>query len=193
MIQKRTIGIIGAGNVGVAVAYAIFLQARANEIILIDKNQKKAEGEAMDLTHGQAFVEKTVVHAGDYSDIGGVPIMKQPLFGRTFDPDTMHRLFLSVRNAAYEIIDRKGNTSSAIGSVLARMVEVIMDDRRAVLPVSVRLTGQYDIHDICISIPAVLGRNGVEATIQPDLSAAEVEGLRRSAQLLKQQLADIDL
>jgi len=313
MIQRRTIGIIGAGNVGVAVAYATFLQARANEIILIDKNRKKAEGEAMDLTHGQAFVEKTVVHAGDYADlaaaqiviitagvaqqpgesridllnrnaavfrdivsqldrhspksvlivasnpvdiltyitqslscrdaslvigtgtmldtgrfraligeyydvdprsvhayilgehgdsevpiwssadIGGVPIMNQPLLGRVFDPDTMHRLFLSVRNAAYEIIDRKGYTSSAIGSVLARMVEVIMDDRRAVLPVSVRLTGQYDIHDICISIPAVLGRNGVEATIQPDLSVAEVEGLRRSAQLLKRQLADIDL
>ncbi len=64
MIQKRTIGIIGAGNVGVAVAYAIFLQARANEIILIDKNWKKAEGEAMDLTHGQAFVEKRA-YAGD--------------------------------------------------------------------------------------------------------------------------------
>lgn len=73
------------------------------------------------------------------------------------------------------------------------MVEVIMDDRRAVLPVSVRLTGQYDIHDICISIPAVLGRNGVEATIEPDLSVAEVEELRRSAQLLKRQLADTDL
>jgi len=63
------------------------------------------------------------------------------------------------------------------------MVEVIMDDRRAVLPVSVCLTGQYDIHDVCISIPAVLGRNGVEATIEPDLSVAEVEELRRSAQL----------
>jgi L-lactate dehydrogenase len=75
MIQRRTIGIIGAGNVGVAEAYGIFLQARANEIILIDNNRKKAEGEAMDLTHGQVFVEKTVVHAGDYSDLAAAQIV----------------------------------------------------------------------------------------------------------------------
>lgn len=76
MFQRRTIGIVVTGYVGVAGAYAIFLQARANEIILIDKNRKKAEGEAMDLTHGQAFVEKTVVHAGDYANLAAA------LFGR---------------------------------------------------------------------------------------------------------------
>ena len=75
MIQKRTIGVVGTGNVGVAVAYAIFLQARASEIILIDKNRKKAEGEAMDLTHGQPFVENTVVRAGDYADLAAAQIV----------------------------------------------------------------------------------------------------------------------
>ena len=138
MIQKRTIGIISTGNVGVAVAYALFLKARASKIFLIDINRKKAEGEAMDLTHGQAFVEKTVVHAGDYADL-----------------------------AAAQIV----NITAGVA----------------------QQPGESRIHNICISIPAVLGRNGVEATIQPDLSATEVEGLRRSAQLLKRQLADFDL
>ena len=49
MIQKRTVGIVGTGNVGVAAAYAIFMRGLASEIILIDKNAKRAEGEAMDL------------------------------------------------------------------------------------------------------------------------------------------------
>ncbi|MGD9308932.1 MAG: hypothetical protein PVG51_07340 [Desulfosarcina sp.] len=75
MIQKRTIGVIGAGNVGVAVAYAIFLQAMASEIVLIDQNRKKAEGEAMDLMHGQAFVEKTKVRAGGYSDLASAQVV----------------------------------------------------------------------------------------------------------------------
>ena len=313
MIQKRTIGIIGTGHVGVAAAYAIFLQALASEIILIDKNEKKAEGEAMDLMHGQAFVENTVIRSGNYKDlasaqlivitagvaqqpgetridllnrnaavfreimghldhyspesviivatnpvdiltyaaqslsrrknshiigtgtmldtgrfraligeyynvdprsvhayilgehgdsvvpiwstatIAGVPIEDRLLLGRRFDEYTMHTLFMRVRNAAYEIIDRKGHTNTAIGSVIARMVDVILDDRRAVMPVSVSLTGQYGIDDVCLSIPAVLGRNGVEATLQPDLSDREVESLQRSANILKEQVSDMDI
>jgi len=56
MIQKHTIGIIGTGNVGIAAAYALFLNRTAGEIILIDKDRRRAEGEAMDLMHGQPYV-----------------------------------------------------------------------------------------------------------------------------------------
>ena len=75
MIQKRTIGIVGTGNVGVAAAYAIFMQGLASEIILIDKNVKRAEGEAMDLIHGQAFYETINVRAGDYKDLASAQVV----------------------------------------------------------------------------------------------------------------------
>ena len=69
MIQKHTIGIIGTGNVGIAAAYALFLNRTAGEIILIDKDNQRAEGEAMDLMHGQPYVGHISIRAGDYSDL----------------------------------------------------------------------------------------------------------------------------
>ncbi len=56
MIQKRTVGLVGVGRVGVAAAYAIFLRGIASEFVLVDQDFRRAEGEAMDLMHGQAFM-----------------------------------------------------------------------------------------------------------------------------------------
>ncbi len=69
MIQKRTMGIVGTGQLGVAAAFAIFMRGLASEIILIDKDADRAAGEAMDLMHGQAFFERNIVRAGDYRDL----------------------------------------------------------------------------------------------------------------------------
>lgn len=69
MIQRRSIAIVGCGNVGVASAYAIFNQRLASEIILIDLDKEKAEGEAMDLMHGQLLVGNVHVRAGSYEDL----------------------------------------------------------------------------------------------------------------------------
>ncbi len=69
MISKRTIGIVGTGHVGVAAAYALFLRGLAGEIVLVDKDVSRAEGEAMDLMHGQAFAESVNVTAGDYASL----------------------------------------------------------------------------------------------------------------------------
>ncbi|MCS7079474.1 MAG: L-lactate dehydrogenase [Chloracidobacterium sp.] len=69
VIQKRTIGIVGTGNVGVAAAYALFMQRTAGDLILIDKDQRRAEGEALDLMHGQPFAGPTRVRVGDYADL----------------------------------------------------------------------------------------------------------------------------
>ena len=69
MIQKRSIGIVGTGHVGVAAAYAVFLRGLCSDIILIDKNSERAEGEAMDLMHGQAFGAPVRVRSGTYEDL----------------------------------------------------------------------------------------------------------------------------
>ncbi|MDZ7659408.1 MAG: hypothetical protein U5J89_09020 [Fodinibius sp.] len=74
-MNKQSIGIVGTGNVGVAAAYALFNQRLASEIILVDKDKKRAEGEAMDLMHGQLLVGNVNVESGDYSDLSDAQVI----------------------------------------------------------------------------------------------------------------------
>lgn len=74
-MKKQSVGIIGTGNVGVAAAYALFNQRLASEIILVDKNKNRAEGEAMDLMHGQLLVGNVNVESGDYSDLSDAQVI----------------------------------------------------------------------------------------------------------------------
>lgn len=66
--MNRKITIIGAGNVGATIAYTLAVQGIANEVIIIDINQSKAIGEAMDIDQGTPFCSSTIVRAGDYPD-----------------------------------------------------------------------------------------------------------------------------
>ena len=93
-----------------------------------------------------------------------------------------------VRRAAPEIINRKGYTSFAIASSVARICEAILRDERSVLPVSTLLTGQYGIEGIYLSLPCVVGRGGVERVIELPLDAGEQAGLRDSAEVLRRTL-----
>ncbi len=60
--------IVGAGNVGATFAYTLLLSGLASEIVLVDVDRAKAEGEAMDLNHAAPFAHPTRIWAGDYSD-----------------------------------------------------------------------------------------------------------------------------
>ena len=68
------VAIVGVGNVGATYAYALLLSGLAAEIVLIDANQPKAEGEAMDLNHAVPFAHATRIWAGDYSDCADAAI-----------------------------------------------------------------------------------------------------------------------
>jgi L-lactate dehydrogenase len=313
MLKKQTVGIVGTGQVGMAAAYSIFQQKSASELILIDANKKRAEGEAMDLLHGQAYVGRCNVHAGDYADlqnaqvviiaagasqkpgesrlellnrnalifkeiaaqldqyapdailliatnpvdiltyvmqalskrpanliigtgtmldttrfrtllgeyydvdprsvhalilgehgdsevpiwsaadIAGKPLLNNTILGKSFNQDAMDALFQRVRKAAYEIINRKGYTNWAIGLVIAHLWRTIQDDQNSILPVSVRLKGEYGIQDVCLSIPTTVGINGVGNPVLPALNEQELQALRHSADVLKQSLAGIKL
>jgi len=314
MIQRRKVGVVGTGNVGVAAAYALFIQGIASELVLIDMNERRAEGEAMDLMHGQALVGSVYVRAGTYTDledaqlvvvsagasqkspdesrldllnrnadvfqsiigeldmhapgavvviatnpvdiltyvsqelssrpsrqiigtgtlldtarfrallgqyysvdprsvhayvlgehgdsevpiwsnanVGGLPILDNTVLDRPFDRSEMDHLFEQVRRAAYQIIERKGYTNTAIGVVIARIVRAVLGDEKAVLPVSVRLNGEYGISNVCLSIPAVVSFRGVESFVLPDLSEKELEGMRASARLLQKSLEQLSV
>lgn len=312
MIQRRKVGIVGIGNVGVAAAYALFIQGIASEFVLIDINERRAEGEAMDLMHGQALVGSMHVHAGSYkdlkdaqvivvaagvgqkspgetrldllnrnaaifreiigeldthapgailviatnpvdiltyvsqelstrprnqiigtgtlldtvrfrallgqyygvdprsvhayilgehgdsevpiwsnADVGGLSIYDRTVLGKPFDRAAMDELFEQVRRAAYLIIERKGYTNTAIGVVIARIVQAVLGDDRTVFPVSVRLDGEYGIHDVCLSLPCVIGLGGAESYVLPELSREEQERLRASASVLRSSLEEM--
>jgi len=312
MIQRRAVGIVGTGNVGTAAAYALFNQGLAPELLLLDADARKAEGEAMDLMHGQMLVGRVTsrpvdypamadaqvivlsagasqkspsetrldllrrnasifeeiiaqldrhapeailivatnpvdvltylsqemsdrpperiigtgtlldtarfrallgrhynvdprsVHAyilGEHGDsevpiwsnatIGGQPIQNETVLGRPWDASVMRGLFEQARDAAYEIIDRKGHTDSAIGVVIARIVRAILDDQQSVLPVSARPNGAYGIGDVCLSTPCVVGIHGVAEHVTPELSADEEEALRASAATLRESRAGL--
>lgn len=313
MLQRHTIGIIGTGQVGMAAAYALFQQRIVNELILIDLDRRRAEGEAMDLMHAQGYVGRRRVWAGDYPDlakaqivivtagvgqkpgedrlallnrnaavfrqiaaqldrhapnaillicsnpvdvltyvmqelserpdhkvigtgtmldttrlrtllaehfevdprsvhalimgehgdseiaawsranIGGVPICNSSILGKACDPDFLSSILLRVRRAAYEIIERKGYTNWAIGLVIAHLVRTIQEDQGSVLPISVRLHGEYDIDDVCLSIPVRVGIEGAGERVPIPLADNELRALTASAETLKASLQALTL
>ncbi|NLM18579.1 MAG: L-lactate dehydrogenase [Clostridiaceae bacterium] len=74
-ITGTKIAIIGAGNVGANVAYVMSIRHTCNELVLIDIDRKRAEGEVMDIKHGLPFLHEMDIYAGDYSDIKGCDII----------------------------------------------------------------------------------------------------------------------
>lgn len=67
--NSRKIAVIGAGNVGASIAYVMSIKNTCRELVLIDVDRKKAEGEAMDINHGLPFLDPIDIYAGDFSDI----------------------------------------------------------------------------------------------------------------------------
>ncbi|HTX99935.1 MAG TPA: L-lactate dehydrogenase [Bacteroidota bacterium] len=309
---SRKVGVIGTGLVGSSFAYALMIRGLASELVLVDANREKAEGEMMDFSHGLSFTRPMKISAGSYEDlagcqvvvltagagqrpgetrldllsrnaaifrsivpeivkynpggilliatnpvdiltfialqvsglgshrvigsgtildtsrfrfllgqyyevdarsvhayiigehgdseiplwstanIGGVRLQEfAPLKNKAYNQAEMDSLFLEVRDAAYEIIRRKSATYYAIGLGLVSIVEAILGDQRRVLSVSTLMTGQYGVHDICLSLPCVVGANGVEDVLTLNLSPDEEEGFRKSAAKLKETLVSL--
>jgi L-lactate dehydrogenase len=311
-VDGAHIGIVGVGHVGMAAAAALFHAQVVTRLTLVDLDHRRAEGEAMDLMHGQALVGPCTVEAGTAEDLADAAVVvvtagvsQQPgetrldllgrnvevfrgivadldrwapeavvivatnpvdvmtwaarrlssrppsrvvgtgtvldsarlraLLGRRYgvDPQSVHGYVLGehgdtefvpwslvsiggtsihrsevlgvpwddrtaasieheVRRAAYEIIDRKGWTNWAIGSVIRELVAIVLRDERSIVPVSV--PGEAAGLDApSLSVPARLGRSGIDAVIVPPLNEAEHTALRASGAALQGVVADLDL
>jgi L-lactate dehydrogenase len=118
--------------------------------------------------------------------IGPVPLSEWSMPGRPpFDADVRATIAQRVVGAAGEIIRGKGATNYAIGLSTARIIEAALYDEGSVLPVSSLLEGQYDMKDVCLSLPTVVNGRGVETVLTPPLTADESDGLRRSADTVR--------
>ena len=115
------------------------------------------------------------------------------LTGMACTPDHMDAIAVRVRDAAYEIIRRKGATNFAIAAALTRIIEAIVRDESSVLTVSTLVDGHYGIREVCLSLPAVVGREGVRRVLPIPLSDDEVARLRASAAAIRSTIDGMGL
>jgi len=314
MKNNQKCAVIGCGNVGATTAYTLMQSGLISELVLIDINKRKAEGEALDLLHSMPFYSPVNIYSGDYCDLidCGIVIitaganqkvgesrtdlvktnakifksiidsvckytttatiivvtnpvdvltyevLKQSslppnrvigsgtvldsarlkyLLGNHFgvDPRNVHAFIIgehgdselavwssanisgidldsycyrcnkyncdfkkleqiceSVKHSAYRIIEAKGATYYAIADATRRIVSAIIRDEKAILPVSVYPDGKYGLDGICIGLPCIVGKDGIEKVLEIPLSADENEKLMRSARSIKKTIAEIE-
>jgi L-lactate dehydrogenase len=301
------VAIVGAGFVGTTFAYSLLIRGLVSQIVLIDSDKDRVEGEAMDLSHGLPFVEPAEIRAGEYSDCenadvvvitaGGarksgqsrldlaaenfvmmrqvvskiteynkkcillvvtnpvdvmtyaalklsglsstkvigsgtmldtarlryslgqylevdtrnihayvigehgdseVPVWSLanvagirlkdycPLCKRPYDNELFNELFLKVRNAGAEIIRKKGRTNYSIGLSLTKIVESIIRNENSILTVSCYLENYHGVSDVCLSVPAVVNRDGLKEIIALPLDEKEKAEFQKSADIVKE-------
>ncbi|PTL78505.1 L-lactate dehydrogenase [Vitiosangium sp. GDMCC 1.1324] len=123
------------------------------------------------------------------ASVGGIPLMQWAVPGHArLTEEDRTRIFDNVRTAAYQIIRGKGATNYAIGLATTQILEAVLHDEQRVLPVSSRMEGYLGIHDVCLSIPSIVNRGGVESLLELPMNDAERDGLRRSADTIRQAI-----
>lgn len=101
----------------------------------------------------------------------------------------MAKAYKGAKMAAYEVINRKGATFWAIALAVSRIVRAVLFDENHAFTVSVLLRGEYGLKDVCISVPAIVGRTGVKEILEVKLSASEKKALQKSAKVIKETAA----
>lgn len=313
-VDIRKAAIIGCGFVGSSTAFALMQAGIFSELVLIDVDHSRAEGEAMDISHGIPFAKPMKIYAGNYDDIvdasiiiitagaaqkpgetrlqlvqknvaifktiipeiskrgcegvllivsnpvdiltyvaqklSGFPVNRvigsgtvldtarlKTMLGEHLDVDnrTVHAFIIGehgdselaawssamvsgvplskfcemrghfnhdqserhiqemVKNSAYEIIERKKATYYGVAMAVRRICEVIARDEKSILSVSSRMEGQYGLSDVCLSMPAIVGADGVEEKIPISLDEDEITNLMKSAKALKDIADSLDL
>lgn len=305
-INFRKVVIIGCGFVGSASAFSLMQSGLFSEMVLIDSDMAKAQGEALDISHGVAFSKPMKISAGNYSDIkdasvvivtagasqkagetrldlvkknieiyksiipkikeqeykGILLIVSNPVdilttiaiklsgmpenrvigsgtvldtarlkyeIGKHLNVDSrsVHAFIIGehgdseiaafssanvsgiklndfcemrghynheqasdeianrVKNSAYEIIEKKKATYYGIAASVRRICEALVRDEKSILPISSMMHGQYGIEGIALSMPAIVGRDGVETHVPIKLNDDEIKRLQTSAKILK--------
>ncbi|MCI1832262.1 MAG: L-lactate dehydrogenase [Bifidobacterium sp.] len=123
--------------------------------------------------------------------IGGVPMCDwKELPGHDpLDSAKREEIHQEVKNAAYRIIQGKGSTNYAIAMSGVDIVEAILRDTNRILPVSSLLDNFHGISDVCMSVPTLLNRSGINSRINTPVSDKELAALKRSAETLKETAA----
>lgn len=121
--------------------------------------------------------------------VNGLPLSGLPACTASFQNSVFER----TKGSGAEVIKKKGGAGWAVAVAIREVVHAVLLDRHAVLPVSCLVQGAYDLQDICLSVPSIVGRSGVERHIELKLWPKEQMGLQQSARALKETLAKVQV
>lgn len=114
----------------------------------------------------------------------GLPLDKYPGWTNQLGDE----LFKRTKGSGAEVIKLKGGAGFAVGLSIAEVIHSIALDSRRILPVASLLNGPYGMRDVCLSVPTVVGRGGVEAALEIELWPKEVAALQQSGQVLRETI-----
>ncbi len=196
MMQSHAIVIIVSNPVDV-------LTHVAQEVCMLPHSQVFGTGTALDTARlrsnlaGRLNVNAKDVHGfvlGEHGDssfiawgsvsVAGIPVGKI----KDFTSSKQKKIEQEVKAAAYEIISRKGATFYGIGLTIANILEAIVRDQKIVSPVSTRVEKWNGVSGVCLGVPAVIGKKGVERIWPLILSAKEKRALKKSANIIKKYI-----
>jgi L-lactate dehydrogenase len=121
------------------------------------------------------------------ASVGGLPLEKYPGFSHKLGDDVFQR----AKTSGAEMIKKKTGAGFAVGVSIAEVIHAIALDAKRVLPVSTVQRGCYGLRDVAISVPTVVGRGGAERTLEVELWPKEMQGLKRSAAVLRETLGQV--
>ena len=133
------------------------------------------------------------VAAWSKTNIGGMSMQEYCTFTGRCSIDDLDKMYNEVKNAAYEIISKKGATYYAIAVAVARIVECIAGDENSILTVSSIFDGQYGISDVALSVPTKVGGLGIEKVLEVPFARNEMKGLQNSADKLKELISGLEI
>ena len=119
--------------------------------------------------------------------IGGLPLEKFP----GWNVRVADEMFTRTKGSGAEVIKKKTGAGFAVGIAIRDVIHSIALDQKRILPVSTVQNGCYDIRDVALSVPTVVGRGGCGARHQIDLWPKEVQALRKSGLVLRQTLETV--
>jgi L-lactate dehydrogenase len=126
-------------------------------------------------------------------NVAGMPLRKfRDAAGMEFKNVEREEIEVQVRNAAYRIIEGKGSTHYGVGGALAQIASSVLRDQRSVLTVSGPTDCVPEAPTVALSLPRVVGGDGIIHTISMPLNDGELEGLQRSARILREHLDELD-
>jgi L-lactate dehydrogenase len=179
------------------------LTYRAYQISGLPKGRILGSGTTLDTSRfrfhlSEIFdVNPRSIHAyilGEHGDSSFAAISQATIGGQLittfpqYSAEKINTAFETSKNAAYRIIASKGSTYYAIGVVINKIVQTILSNKRSVLPVSIPLHGQYGLYGVSLSVPCIVGRNGVETILETKLSWDERKKLENSAEIIRQHI-----
>lgn len=126
-----------------------------------------------------------------HANVAGLQINEWVSNNPMTDEKALVDIFFSVRDAAYDIIQKKGATFYGIGASLARITRAILNNEQAVLPLSVYLEGEYGQNDIYIGSPAIINSNGLNKIVEIPLNDSEKEKMRHSVNTIRTHLKEV--